>query len=690
MNKFILLSTLLLFCLPSWSQNPSENYNRFKQLKEELPTPNSYRTAAGAPGHKYYQQQADYNIELELIESEDKIEGKETITYHNNSPHDLEYLWVQLDQNVRAQDADSKLSRPTSVNPNYPKQSLRYVVRQANYDFDGGFNIMRVEDVAGNPMDYTINKTMMLINLPSPLKSGAQISFNIDWWYNINDRMAIGGRSGYEYFEKDDNKLYTIAQFFPRMAVYDDVNGWQNKQFLGGGEFALPFGNYDVKITVPADHILAATGDLVNEKDIFCSDILNRLKQARQSYDKPVIIVTQEEAIENEAKKTNKTKTWHYKADNVRDFAFATSRKFIWDGMAVKQNDGSTVMAMSLYPKEGNPLWEEYSTKAVAHTLKMYSKYTFDYPYPVAYSIHAAAIGMEYPMICFNFGRPNEDGTYSDRTKYNMLGVIIHEIGHNYFPMIVNSDERQWGWMDEGINTFVEYLTEREFDPNFQHWYGPAANLMPYMKSDKAYMTPIMSEADNIRSFQLGNNAYGKPATALNILREYIMGPELFDYSFATYSNRWKFKHPTPADFFRSMEDASGMDLDWFWRAWFYSTDHVDIAIEDVQKVDVELTDSDNIPNKHYYQMKFENIGGIPMPLMLELTYEDGSKETMKVPAEAWKLTDNYTQVFILDKALVGVEFDPKKVTTDIDPSNNKWPSSTSTSSQFDNYKNKK
>jgi len=552
--KILAVLVLLVCAFSIDAQNPNMNYNRFKQLNEELPTPSSYRTAAGAPGHEYYQQQANYIIEIELDEKESRITGSETVTYTNNSPDALEYLWVQLDQNVRAQDADSKLGKPTALNPQNPKQSLAYVIREANFDFDGGFNILEVKNASGKDLSHTINKTMMRINLSQPLQSGATTSFSVKWWYNINDRMAIGGRSGYEYFKEDDNKLYTIAQFYPRMAVYDDVNGWQNKQFLGTGEFALPFGDFDVKITVPADHLLAATGVLQNEKDIHCSEIQKRLKQAKKSFDEPVIIFSQEEAEENEKKKTKKKKTWHFKAENVRDFAFATSRKFIWDAMAVKQNDGSVVMAMSMYPKEGNPLWEEYSTRAVAHTLKTYSRYTFDYPYPVAYSIHAAAIGMEYPMICFNFGRPSKDGTYSDRTKFSMLGVIIHEVGHNYFPMIVNNDERQWGWMDEGLNSFVEYLSEKEFDPEFQHWFGPAQNVIPYMRGDKQYLTPIMSDADNIRSFQLGYNAYGKPATALNILREYVMGPELFDYSFATYAQRWKFKHPTPADFFRTMD----------------------------------------------------------------------------------------------------------------------------------------
>ncbi|MEL7222833.1 MAG: M1 family metallopeptidase, partial [Bacteroidota bacterium] len=402
-------------------------------------------------------------------------------------------------------------------------------------------------------------------------------------------RMAIGGRSGYEYFEEDDNYLYTIAQFFPRMAVYSDNEGWQNKQLLGSGEFTLPFGNYDVKITVPADHKVAATGVLQNSKDVLSKAEQDRFAEAKKERYNPVIIVTEEEAIANEKEKSTNTKTWHFKAENVRDFAFASSRKFIWDAMGVEQTDGTVVMAMSMYPKEGNPLWERYSTKAVAHTLKWYSHYTFPYPYPVAWSIHAARIGMEYPMICFNFGRPEKDGTYSQRTKYGMIGVIIHEVGHNYFPMIVNSDERQWTWMDEGLNSFMQYLTEQQWERDYPSRRGPAKNIVPYMSGDKEGMVPIMTNSESV--LQFGNNAYGKPATALNILRETVMGRELFDHAFKTYSNRWMFKHPSPDDFFRTMEDASAIDLDWFWRGWFFTTDHVDIALTDVKWYQISTKD---------------------------------------------------------------------------------------------------
>lgn len=587
MEKKILFAAIIFLAGQVFGQE-NYNYNKFKQLKEELATPNVYRTASGAPGHKYYQQKANYVIDITLDDENQKITGKEVITYKNNSPDKLEYLWIQLDQNMRAKDSDTKLIE------SHPSNSLESVsfkdLARMHNDFDGGFKLEYVKDKSGKDLKYTVNKTMMRVDLPTPLAPGATYSLKIGWWYNINNRDEIGGRSGYEYFEKDDNYLYTIAQFYPRMAVYNEVEGWQHKQFLGRGEFTLTFGDYKVNITVPSDHIVAATGVLSNASSIMTSKQKDRFQKAQNEYKTPVLIVTQEEAEEAEKTKAKGTKTWSFSATNVRDFAFASSRKFIVDAMAVKYN-GKKTMAMSYYPKEGNPLWGQYSTKVVAHTVASYSKHTVDYPYPVAISVHSKSIGMEYPMICFNGGRPRENGTYSERTKYAMIGVIIHEVGHNFFPMIINSDERQWTWMDEGLNTFTQYLCEQEWERDYPSRRGPAFKIVDYMKGDKSNITPIMTNSESIHQF--GNNAYGKPAAALNILRETVMGRELFDFAFKTYSERWKFKHPTPADFFRSMEDASGVDLDWFWRGWFFTTDHVDIAINKVQHFKVDTKNPD-------------------------------------------------------------------------------------------------
>lgn len=591
--KKIISIALIALSLISFAQE-NINKNAFRQLKQELPTPNSYRTAAGFPGHEYYQQKADYKMSIELDDAKQVIRGEETITYHNFSPDVLPYLWVQLDQNMRARDSDTKKIKPSSIGEDISFNDLRKF--NTTLDFDGGFKLEYVQGTDGKSLDYTVNKTMMRIDLKEPLKQGEKFSFKIKWWYNINDRMKIGGRSGYEYFEDEDNYLYTIAQFFPRMAVYNDVEGWQNKQFLGRGEFTLPFGDYKVSITAPSDHTIASTGVLQNPKDVLTEKQQERLESAKTAT-QPVMIITQKEAEKIEKGRAKDKKTWVYHAENVRDFGFASSRKFIWDAVGVRFGE-RTVMAMSYYPKEGNPLWEQYSTKAVAHTLRSYSNTTFDYPYPVAISVNSKSIGMEYPMICFNYGRPEKDGTYTARHKYGVISVIIHEVGHNFFPMIVNSDERQWTWMDEGLNTFCQYLAEQEWDVDYPSRRGPAYKIVDYMKGDKSNITPIMTNSESI--FQFGNNAYGKPATALNILRETIMGRELFDFAFKKYAQTWMFRHPTPADFFRVMEDASGTDLDWFWRGWFFSTDHVDIAIEDVKWIQV----SDKNPTKTFAEKK--------------------------------------------------------------------------------------
>ena len=606
MLRKINLITIFLCLITFVNAQENLNNSKFKQLHEELPTPNVYRTASGAPGHEYYQQKDDYEINVELDEENNIIKGNETIIYTNNSPDILNYLWIQLDQNVRAKNSHGQLTTTNNMNNKMSFGSIKRMHDRMN--FDGGFKLEKVTDLYGKELLYKINETMMRIDLQKPLKRGQSFSFKIKYSYNLNDRMKIGGRSGYEYFKEEENSIYTIAQFFPRMAVYNEVEGWQNKQFLGRGEFTLPFGDYKVSITVPADHIVAATGELKNPSLVLSKKQIKRLEKAKNNYTDPVIIVTQEEAEENEKTKSEEKKTWIFEAENVRDFGWASSRKFIWDGMAVDIS-GKNVMAYSYYPKEGNPLWEQYSTRVVAHSLKIYSKYTIDYIYPQATSVHAKSIGMEYPMICFNFGRPEKDGSYSKRTKYGMIGVIIHEVGHNFFPMIINSDERQWTWMDEGLNTFLQYLTEQEFERNYPSRRGPPSNIIEYMKGDKSGIVPIMTNSESI--LQFGNNAYGKPATALNILRETIMGRELFDYSFKTYSKRWAFKHPTPADFFRTMEDASAVDLDWFWRGWFYTNDNVDISLDKVNwfKINTGNPDVENPISKEKIENKNTYIG---------------------------------------------------------------------------------
>jgi hypothetical protein len=582
MKHLYLILVASSFTFIAWAQSPNTDKSLFRQLGSELPTPNTYRTASGAPGESYWQQRADYDIKVEVDDNTQRLIGKETITYTNNSPHVLTYVWVQLDQNIVDPESDTYKTKTNTMSERTTMTQLNAMIDNS---FDGGFKLEYVRDIMGKDLKFTVNKTMMRVDLPTPLAAkGGKVVLNISWAYNINDRQnpALSGdsRGGYELFPEDGNYLYTLAQWYPRMAVYDDYNGWQHKQFLGQGEFTLPFGNFTVAITVPSDHIVASTGVLQNGKEVLTAEQLKRF-EASKSAVKPVVIVTQAEATEKEKTKATTKKTWIYKAENVRDFAFGTSRKYIWDAVGVKI-DGSTqplVMAMSYYPKEANPLYGQYSTEAVAHTLRVYSKHTIPYPYPVAISVEASN-GMEYPMICFNYGRPEKDGTYSDRIKYGMLSVIFHEVGHNFFPMIVNSDERQWTWMDEGLNSFCQYLAEQEWQRDYPSGSGPAKSIVDYMKMDKAVQNPIMTNSESIIRF--GDNAYGKPATALNILRETVMGRELFDFSFREYAKRWAFKHPTPSDLFRTMEDASGVDLDWFWRGWFFTTDHVDISLDNV------------------------------------------------------------------------------------------------------------
>ena len=721
--------------------NPGSNHgNKFEQLGTMLQDPNMYRSASGAPGPKYWQQRADYDIQVELDDEKQRITGSETVSYYNNSPDPLRYLWLQLDENEHDPKGENQRFNTSSMKEKMSVKELQAIVGHGQ---DLGVKIKKVSDVNGKALAYTINQTMMRLELPQSLQPGERFRFRIDWSYNIPDRMTIGGRGGYEYFPEDGNYLYTIAQWYPRMAVYSDFQGWQNKQFTGTGEFALTFGNFKVAITVPADHVVGATGECQNYNQVLSGTQLKRWNQS-QSAKAPVEIVTLAEARQAMKGKATGKKTWTYAAENVRDFAFVTSRRLVWDAMGTAVA-GKKVMAMSYYGPEAYPLYNRYSTKVVAHTVKTYSKYSIDYPYPVAISVEAAN-GMEYPMICFNYGRADKDGTYSEATKYGMIGVIIHEVGHNFFPMIVNSDERQWTWMDEGLNTFLQYLTEQEWDNNYPSKRGPAHKIVDYMKLPKDQLEPIMTNSENIVKF--GPNAYAKPATALNILRETVMGRELFDYAFKEYSRRWAFKHPTPADFFRTMEDASAVDLDWFWRAWFYGTEVVDLAIADLRfyRMDTKNPEVENVEaskqaaqeeyvisrernraaglkfaieqdtslqdfyNKwdryavteaakedftdyysslsptekafydskpFFYEVDFRNLGGLVMPLILEWTFTDGTRELEQIPAYIWrKNEEQVTKVFAKKKEVKSLRLDPFRETADIDENNNAWPRS--------------
>lgn len=753
--------TLILFLLTAGfcfaqaqdiKNNPGSNHgNRFEQLGTILSSPNEFRTASGAPGPKYWQQRCDYDIVCELDEPNRRLNGKETITYFNNSPDILTYLWLQLDENQHSSVNNSGYQGSNFMQKNLSEDDIKRMSGKKDREY--GHNIMKLTDAAGKALTYTINKTMMRVELPQALKPGQQFIFKVEWNYNIIERMKYGGRGGYEHFAEDGNDLYTMTQWYPRLCVYSDFQGWQNQQFVGSGEFALTFGNFKVAMTVPADHVVMSTGQGQNYQQVLSAREYARW-QAAQTAKEVTEIVTLQEATAKEKQKSTQKKTWVFKADMVRDFAWGSSRKFIWDAMPAYV-EGKKVMCMSAYGKEAYNLYRKYSTKAVAHTIKTYSKFTIPYPYPVAQSLEAAN-GMEYPMICFNFGRCEKDGTYSEGTKNGMLGVVIHEVGHNFFPMIINSDERQWTWMDEGLNSFVEYLTEELWDNKFPVGKGPAYKIVDYMKLPKDQLEPIMTNSENI--IQFGPNAYSKPATGLNILRETIMGRELFDYAFREYARRWAFKHPTPADFFRTMEDASAEDLDWFWRGWFYGTEPCDISLdtvkwaslnteattpvntpertikqkpgkpmlnnfEDISKIrnredkkitfatdaDLSLRDfywnyarglakvdtaelSVTIPastqevltpeekiqiagGKHLYELTFSNVGGLVMPIIIEWTFKDGTKETTRISAYVWRKNENkVTKTFLKDKEVVSIKLDPMRETADINEKNNSWP----------------
>lgn len=734
----------VVFMTAAYAQTIEQINDKFRQLNEYLPTSNVYRTASGAPGHEYWQQQADYKIDVTLDDDNQTLTGQATIKYYNNSPDELKYIWMQMDQNRFDPDTSMDLDSNT-VSKSTDSMTFSgfrsYVERRK---FDGGFKIAGLKNSAGADLPYTVVGSMMRIDLPTPLTPGATTEFSIGWWYNILDSKMLRTRQAAEYFERDGNRIYEIAQWYPRVTAYSDYEGWHNKEYQGSGEFTLEFGDYDVTITAPADHIVASTGELQNAADVLTQNQRDRLIEARTS-SVPMFIVTPEEAVENEKEGTSETKTWHYKAENVRDFAFASSRKFIWDAMGYRMKEnGKTVMAMSYYPMAGQPLWSDISTQAVMHTLQVYNKYSLTYPYPVAISVNGPIGGMEYPMISFNGARPtiHEDGTrtYSRRTKHGLIGVIIHEVGHNYYPMIVNSDERQWTWMDEGLNTFVQNLAHQEWKEDYPLGRIDPRNITGYMTSTN--QVPIMSNAESL--LQKGNNAYAKPATALNILRESIIGPELFDFAFREFAQRWKFKRPTPADFFRTMEDASGVDLDWFWRGWFYTTDHVDISLDNVRHFTINTKDpeveeafkrrqemekrthpsyfsNDELPKRvdefpsikdfyndndeftvtnkqrndynkliaglddwqiellnddsHIYMLDFSNLGGLLMPLYIEIEYADGSKEERRLPAEVWKMNyDHVTKMIVTEKEIAAVVLDPKYETADVDMFNNFFP----------------
>ncbi len=723
----------------SLAQDVPKYSGKFDAIDRLLVPPSPYRTASGAPGADYWQQRADYVIEAEIDEDNNTLTGEETIVYYNNSPDELKLLWVQLEQNVNKKGNEDFGDLLGGVRDSITSLNMQYLVRPV--DFPAGTEIQSVKDNTGNDLSYIVNNTQMRIDLPKPLKSGQKFTFSIVWKNFITDRgKFLLSREGYEYFPKDDNKVFLLGHWFPRMAVYNDTEGWQNKQFRRLGEFALEFGTYQVSITVPEDHIVAGTGELLNPEEVLTTNQISRLEEARSTFNKPLMIVTPEEALKNEKSKKTKTKTWRFAAVNVRDVAFASSRKFIWDAQAVKLPT-NTVMAMSFYPNEGLPVWMEESTNAVKHALEVYSEATFDYPYPVAISVNTSNIGMEFPMISFNGGRP-VNGEISDGARRGMTSTIIHEVGHNWFPMIVSSDERKWMWMDEGVNTFLHQRTLAERYPQWSH--TTPESIVPFMSGDKSILRPVMTNSDNDLLSQMGANFYQKPTVGLQMLRNSVVGKELFDKAFKEYANRWKYKHPNPSDLFRTLEDGTAVDLDWFWKGWFFTTDNVDIELADVkwfqvkeenQSIENKLQKGksakisgsgkdknthdfsegpeevtmiptpdpfygqflsrlneeqvrNQLKGKNLYELTLKNKGGLVMPVIIEWTYADGTKEIERLPAEIWRLNEaEVKKTFLKNKEVINVMLDPNLELADVNMDNNMFPKMEE-ESRADRFKN--
>ncbi|MEM9328299.1 MAG: M1 family metallopeptidase [Bacteroidota bacterium] len=733
------LAILWLVASTQWvlGQDVPSYSGKFESIDRHLEPPSPYRTASGAPGAEYWQQRADYRIKAEIDEANDRLIGSEVITYYNNSPDDLKLLWIQLEQNVNRKGNEDFGYVLGGMKDSIASRTMQFIARPL--DFPAGTDIQSVKDATGEPLDHIINNTMMRINLPTPLKSGSKMTFSIEWENAITDRMKfLLSREGYEYFPEDDNKVYLLGHWFPRMAVYNDTEGWQNQQFQRLGEFALEFGNYEVEMTVPADHIVAGTGALTNATEVMSKVQRDRMEEARKSFDQPVMIVTAEEALENQATKASGKKTWKFSAENVRDVAYASSRKFIWDAQAVKL-PSNTVMAMSFYPNEGMPFWAELSTQAIKDALEVYSEATFDYPYPVAISVNTSNIGMEFPMISFNGGRP-KNGQMSKQAKKGLINVVVHEVGHNWFPMIVSSDERKWMWMDEGLNTYLNVRTMAQRYPQYES--TKPQSIVPFMQGDPNTLRPTMTNSDNDLLFQMGANYYQKPTVGLQMLRETIVGQELFDIAFKEYANRWKYKHPNPSDLFRTMEDETAVDLDWFWKGWFYTTETIDIDLAEVKwyqlrDEEVELENkvrkskakitgasegaseggfSDgpkpisvlptpdaayggftnrideqamqaSLKDKNIYELTFKNKGGLVMPIIIQWNYTDGTTEIEQLPAQIWRHNEaQVTRTFIKNKEVANITLDPNLELADVDLSNNVFPRE-QTTSRIDAFK---
>ena len=607
----------------------------------DWPAPNAIRTGAGAPGRGYWQQRVDYLIRASLDTVAQRVSGEERITYYNRSPDTLRYLWLQLDQN---------LFRSSSRGARLFDQDSRFGTKGA----EGGVTLTKVlapghPAAGGRPaqpaarLKYHVNGTLMRVDLPRPLPPGGRQLLDIGWSFPFGPNS---NRMGLELI--DSSYVYEVAQWYPRLAVYDDVRGWNTEQYLGQGEFYLEYGSFDVSLTLPANMLVAATGTLQNPAQVLTPAQRTRLSRARSS-DSTVVIRGKDEVGDPASRPLSRsgTLTWRFTADSVRDFAWAAARHFIWD--AAGANGGKT-LAMSFYPPSAEPVWNQ-STQYVRFAVENYSSW-LPYPYPVAINVNGIEGGMEYPMIVFCHNRTDGPALFS---------VTDHEIGHTWFPMIVGNNERLYAWMDEGFNTFMNYYNWEKKYPGTYNRRGNPTIYIPFALSGRE--EPVMTPADRIRG-SLSVTAYTKPGLALILLRDRIIGPARFDAAFREYIRRWAYKHPTPADFFRTIEDGVGEDLSWFWRSWFHTTDRLDQAVDSVT-----VLDSAGVVSR----VHLRSASAMPMPVELDLRLEDGTTRHLSLPVEIWYGGSQYVLLVPGPKRVVGATIDARNQYPDVRRENNSW-----------------
>lgn len=643
-DKIIKLGiALILFASvqSSYAQQGLEsNQDTFNEFTYRQGT--AYRSASGKPGPEYWQNGASYVIEAELDDSSNTIKGKVTIDYINNSPETLDFIWLHLEQNRFTEDSRGTLTTPIQGN--------RY-----SGDLDGGYtltNISATTGKKGTPSSkhiITDTRMQLFFNDPIPAKGGrGTVSMDFEF------KIPVKGMDRMGRLDVADGTVYALAQWYPRVAVFDDVEGWNIEPYLGAGEFYLGYGDFEYHITVPYDHIVVGSGELINPKEVLTKQQQDRMQQASQS-DATVYIVSPEE-VNNPSitrPKQEGTLTWKFRMSNTRDVAFASSKSFIWDAAKINLPSGKKALAQSVYPKEsdGQEAWgrsTEYSKASIEH----YSEWWYEYPYPVAVNVAADVGGMEYPGL--NFCSYESEGE-------SLWGVTDHEFGHNWFPMIVGSNERKYAWMDEGFNTFLNHYSSVEFNNGE---YGSTLNetrrFVGWLTNENR--ESIATYPDIANTANLGMIAYRKPGMGLIMLREYILGEERFDNAFKSYIRAWAYKHPQPTDFFNHMENVGGEDLSWFWNGWFYGTGNIDISIDQV------------VPFGGDQVIMLSNRGDIPMPVLMEVTYEDNSKERIKLPVEIWHKGDQWNHLVKSDKTIKSVVVDPDRVTPDINSSNDSWP----------------